>query len=123
MEITVNAKTLAGNMGDGWHNNNAANEAYAKFLEIRLTEAIRSDYPDADISVSIDAIADAGGDPGSPSVWVDDDDNDIAIDASTQIAELAVNEIHDSWSAWCDSNIPVAWMKDGSSPPDALDWS
>jgi hypothetical protein len=48
-KLTIRELIFSGNMGDGWADENAAADAYAEYL----TEQIRAEFPDADISIKV----------------------------------------------------------------------
>ena len=99
MEITVYAKTLSGNMGEGWVDESAANRAYASFLENKITEEITDRYPDADVTVEIEA-ENASGYTGEPIIEVTPHNFEIGSD----IEEIMPHIMQTAWEAWLNSD-------------------
>lgn len=102
MKITVRSKSLSENMGDGWHDNNIANRAFAKFLEDYLAKSIKQQYPSASVYIVITPIDNTGGDPGGPSVWVED--RAYPYEIEEDIRRLVIDDLQSAWDAWCDSD-------------------
>ena len=54
MKITINNQILAGNLGDGWKDNDEAADSLAVFTKQKYTEIIEKEYPVAEIDIDID---------------------------------------------------------------------
>ena len=88
MTTQITVETAAGGMGDGWIDDQTANEAYAGWLSEKL-EAV---YPDAKIVVV------AVNQCGSANPVVTSDDDDANTDA---IAENVQSLCREFWGKFC----------------------
>jgi hypothetical protein len=70
--LTIELTTSADGMGDGWTDEDAANEVFAEWMESQLVRIISETYPEHDTEVSVTAV-EAGG---QDSICCDDDDID-----------------------------------------------
>lgn len=104
MQIDIYAKTLSGNMGNGWADQNAVNKAYAKFLESSIIEALKKDYPEAKITVEIEPISNTAGYSQNPSINVGDCHIDMVWEVEKNIGYILQFIFDHSWQVWCDSN-------------------
>ena len=61
MKITINNQILAGNLGDGWKDNDEAADSLAVFTKQKYTEIIENEYPGAEINIEIDVAYNTSG--------------------------------------------------------------
>lgn len=93
---TVRIQILSDSIGAEWNDIDAAGEAYADFLEGRLSEALqRAGFATYDVSVSYHG--DLAG-YASRTVWADTLEDEQELEAIVQ------NEAEAAWAAFCDSD-------------------
>lgn len=112
MKIEITTKTLSGNMGDGWNDQNEANRAYADFFKKKLMEKISDQYENAEIEIEIIPVDNTGGDPGTPYVNVSDVDFDDKYAAEEDIESILNYYMDSIWTEWCGSNEATEYIEE-----------
>jgi hypothetical protein len=104
MTIYINDTILAGNMGDGWNDQNAAADAYADFLTDAYRAAAHRRFPDQTIEVDVTVQYNTEGWRANVSVMSDDD----AAETGEFERDLTDGEY---WSQWCESEDAVQYAQ------------
>lgn len=96
MKIEITGQFFAGNMGDGWKDDDEANSAFASFVEEKLTIAILEKFPDAEIVFYFELSGNSGC-AREIEAYVP------YVNINKQINEIIDSELFSMWDTWCRS--------------------
>lgn len=98
----ISDQVLAGNMGEGWRDENEAADAFASFLEGKYRSLANRYFPEAEVVVDVEVGRNASGASRPASYVLINDDGESDYDRLFEDRCLSVGQV--AWEEFCGSD-------------------